>query len=238
MGEPQKNGKTKSPAFQLYADKAIAGTAHLSERGFKAYWMMLWWMWLNSKDQSSMPDTKTAWQAATLCKGKKLQLVKAELLAEGHPMLLKRGKRLVSNGLRKEAKKQTAYREQKVQAARARWDTEGEPSQRPARRKKVAGTSVDFMTDHPRFADLQGDPNLAQITQEEYMIVLQHHPKADEAKAVKETVSKALLMTTGIDNPALFLKAQFSRIESKSTGGNSRRSGLRDKKKKDDEAPF
>ncbi len=97
----------RAPGFMLYAQKAIAGSLHLSGEAFKAYWLMLFWMWANSTDYCSMPDTDTAWHRATMIDDPdKLAEAKAEIMNPEWPLLKKTRNRLVSNGLKKEAKKQ------------------------------------------------------------------------------------------------------------------------------------
>ena len=74
----------RSPAFQFYPDKAHAGTIHLSPDAFKAYWMVVWWMWMHSRSQYSMPDTDAAWREATLITSPaKLKKVRAEIMEKG-----------------------------------------------------------------------------------------------------------------------------------------------------------
>ena len=95
----------------LYVQKAIAGSQHLSGDTFKAYWLMLFWMWANSKDYCSIPDTDTAWSMATQINDMdKLVEIKAEIMNPEFPMLKIVGKKVVSNGLKKEAKHQQIIR--------------------------------------------------------------------------------------------------------------------------------
>ena len=97
----------KSPAFQLYPDKALAGTLHLSSNAFKAYWLTIWWMWLHSKNRCSMPDTDAAWRTATfITSSRTLTKVRLEIMNPEFPLFTKRRKKVFSEGLRKEAKKQ------------------------------------------------------------------------------------------------------------------------------------
>jgi len=95
----------------LYAEKAIAGSLHLSGDTFKAYWLALFWMWAHSKDYSSMPNTDTAWQRATLIDDpEKLKMVRNEIMNPEFPLLKIVRKKVVSKGLKKEAKKQQNQR--------------------------------------------------------------------------------------------------------------------------------
>ena len=100
----------KSPSFQFYPDKALAGTVHLSPAAFKAYWMILWWMWLHSKTGYTMPNTTNAWKMATLIHNNRmLDAVRKEILAPEFKLLRKSGLTLVSFGLKKERKKQLRW---------------------------------------------------------------------------------------------------------------------------------
>lgn len=110
----------RAPGFMLYAQKAIAGSLHLSGDSFKAYWLMLFWMWANSKDYCSMPDTDTAWHRATMVDDPvKLAEVQAEIMNPEFPMLKKVRQKMVSNGLKKEAEKHKNQRRKASIAGRA-----------------------------------------------------------------------------------------------------------------------
>jgi len=96
----------RAPAFQFYPDKAIAGTRHLSPEAFKAYWSMLWWMWLHSPTYCSINDTDSGWKIATGINDQDtLDSVRAEIMSDDMPMLKKRRQKLYSNGLEKEIEK-------------------------------------------------------------------------------------------------------------------------------------
>jgi len=102
----------RSAAFQLYPAKALAGTDHLSPEAFKAYWKVLWWMWLNSPNHYTMADTDKAWEMATgITAPKLLKKVRQEIMSPDWKLLSKRRSKLTSNGLRKEAEKQRIWRE-------------------------------------------------------------------------------------------------------------------------------
>jgi len=124
--------KNKSPCFQFYPDKALAGTVHLTEASFKAYWRLIWWMWLHSKNHYSMPDDDYCWSAATGIDleeyPEKLQRVRDEIMNPNFELLkrkeTKSGNFLINSGLKKEAEKQKKRRKQKREAAKARWDKE------------------------------------------------------------------------------------------------------------------
>ena len=115
----------RAPAFQLYPAKALSGTLHLSGDAFKAYWMVLWWMWQHGTPPYSMPDTDDNWQMATLIADKdKLQAVRKEIMNGGFSLLKKRSGKLISQGLKKESDKQKRNREQRSVAANVRWHSE------------------------------------------------------------------------------------------------------------------
>lgn len=110
----------RAPGFMCYAQKAIAGSQHLSPEAFKPYWLMLFWMWANSKDYCSIPDTDIAWSIATqITDPDKLERVKAEIMNPLFPLLKKTSKKVYSNGLKKEAKKQQNTRQKNSIAGRA-----------------------------------------------------------------------------------------------------------------------
>jgi len=112
----------RSPAFSLYPDKALAGSDHLSPPAFKMYWKALWWIWLHSLDYSSINN-----DPIFICKRLKISKSKfekywiGEIMDPHDPLLRIEGNLLVSNGLRKEARKQKRYSDAAVTAVSARW---------------------------------------------------------------------------------------------------------------------
>lgn len=87
--------------FPLFPDKAVAGSRHLSGESFKAYWLVLWWMWLNGPDQCTMPDTTASWVMATGLPQAVVRKVRAEIMSPAFPLLKKQGNMLISGGLQK-----------------------------------------------------------------------------------------------------------------------------------------
>jgi len=85
---------------------------HLTDVSFRAYWYMLWWMWLHSPDHCSIPDTDSAWKISTGIRDEKvLAEIRAEIMDEHMPLFRKKKNGdLFSNGLRKEAHKQREWR--------------------------------------------------------------------------------------------------------------------------------
>lgn len=128
----------KAPAFQFYPDKALAGTVHLSGEAFKAYWRVVWWMWLHGKNHCQMPDTETAWRIATGIDGAdRLNAARDEIMDPCFPLFKKRAGVLTNNGLKKESKKQAKTRTVRSNAAKARWDKELQQSKSTANASNV-----------------------------------------------------------------------------------------------------
>jgi hypothetical protein len=108
----QRSKLNKSPAFQFYPDKALAGTLHLAPVAFRAYWRIVWWMWLHSADHCSIPNEKNAVCTASGLTPRQYENVwSKEIMPEYLPMFKVEDNRLVCNGLRKEAEKQAARSE-------------------------------------------------------------------------------------------------------------------------------
>ncbi len=111
----------KLHGYVRYPDKWIAATFALSDAAYRAYDMILSWMWLNAEDQCSIPDDAATLAMATGMSGPKLKRAMAEIQNEHAPLLKKEDGRLVSNGLRKEADRSNAMRAQRREAIRKRW---------------------------------------------------------------------------------------------------------------------
>lgn len=121
--------KNRAPGFMLYAEKAMAGTAHLSPKAFKFYWLALFWMWSHSKDQHSIKNEQSFIRKRvpmTALDYKKFWL--EEILDDEDPLLIVTDSRLISVGLRKEFEKQKEKSERGKKGASARWrgNTDGE----------------------------------------------------------------------------------------------------------------
>ncbi len=111
----------RSPAFQFYPDKALAGTLHLSDKAFKAYWRLLWFMWLHSDDYFSIPNQVEAILLGTGLQTRMYQKVwVGEIMNPLRPMFRIEDNRIVCNGLRKEAEKQASISKQRQAAAFAK----------------------------------------------------------------------------------------------------------------------
>ena len=111
----------RAPAFQFYPDKWLAGTAHLSAEAYRAYHRLLCWIWCHTKSQFSIQNKDELLQIATGLKPDAFHAVWAEIQNPDAPLLKSRRKMLISNGLRKEAKKQEHNRQARTDAANARW---------------------------------------------------------------------------------------------------------------------
>ncbi len=119
----------RSFAFQFEPAKALAGTVHLSAQAFRAYWLVLWWMWMHSKTGYAMIDTDNAWKKATLIRDARvLKQVRDEIMAPEFALLRLVGRNLISEGLKKEVMKQRKWREKSSKggkaSAKVRWGNE------------------------------------------------------------------------------------------------------------------
>jgi len=119
---------SRAPAFQFYPDKALAGTSHLSGAAFRAYWKILWWMWLHSDTQYSMKNSDNAWSIACGFRGNKLKKIRREIMQDEFPLFRLENNFLISNGLRKEWKKQETRRIAAKTAAEKRWANDADAS--------------------------------------------------------------------------------------------------------------
>ena len=113
--------QNRAPAFQFYPDKALAGTLHLKPIAFRAYWRIVWWMWLHSDDYCSISaEVNAICTASGLSRRQYKNVWECEIMPEHHPMFKVVGNKLVCNGLRKEALKQKRRRRAARKAAFAK----------------------------------------------------------------------------------------------------------------------
>ena len=117
----RKTPGTKSPAFQFYPDKFLAGTEHLGDAAFTGYVRILCSMWLQDTQHCRISKEISAICDATRFSTAKAKRVMAEIQKPHLSLLRNEGKYYVSNGLRKEAKKQAKRRKKAAAAAQARW---------------------------------------------------------------------------------------------------------------------
>lgn len=111
----------KSPAFQFYPDKLIAGTRHLKPRQFKAYMLVLCDMWLHNFTQCRILDDKIDICFAANIDARSFKTVWLEgVMNPKRPLLKKQGKWLKSRGLQKERVKQLKRRRKARNAAKAK----------------------------------------------------------------------------------------------------------------------
>ncbi len=114
--------KSKSPAFQFYPDKFLAGTEHLSHIACRSYMRILCYLWLHTKSQFRTTFETKLLRRITKLSQKSFDRVWAEIQQPGLCLFATRGKNITSNGLRKEAEKQKERSEAAKVGANARWD--------------------------------------------------------------------------------------------------------------------
>jgi len=118
----KKKLSEKSPAFQFYPDKFLAGTEHLSDAAFTGYVRILCWMWLHDQPLCRISKEIPAIRDATRFSTAKAKRVMAEIQKPTMSLLRSEGNYYASNGLRKEAKKQAERKAKAKAAAQARWE--------------------------------------------------------------------------------------------------------------------
>ena len=111
----------RSPAFQFYPDKWQSHTRRLSDTSYRVFHEMLCWMWQHSDDHCSIQASEEAVACAVAMPSDCVRIALAEILNPFSPLLKTEGDRWVSNGLRKEAVKQTERRTKAKVSADARW---------------------------------------------------------------------------------------------------------------------
>lgn len=121
----------KAPAFQFYPDKWDSHTRHLSDRAYRIYHQMICWMWQHAKDYSSMPNDPKAVATALAMPLSKVTKALEEIQGDTIKLLRETRTRYVSDGLRKEVRKQQEWREKSSAGGRA--------SAKARKRKGVTG---------------------------------------------------------------------------------------------------
>lgn len=119
----------RSPAFQFYPDKWQSHTRRLSDSAYRVYHEMMCWMWLQSPDQVSIPSSPEAIAVLISMPTECVRIAVAEIQNEHAPLLKVERGRFVSNGLRKEAKKQAIKREKASESAKTRWNPDAKRTQ-------------------------------------------------------------------------------------------------------------
>jgi len=105
----------RPPAFQFYPkDWLDFKVMRMSYEAQGVYIRILCHMWIDSRDQCSIMNDDKAIAGMLGISTKKWQVIKKEIQYDGDSLLRKRGKKLVSNRLKKEAKKlQNFHRSQR-----------------------------------------------------------------------------------------------------------------------------
>ena len=83
-----------------------------------------------------------------------------------------------------------------------------------------------FKAKHPDYERLTAEPGLAAITPDQWHKMCSAYPHADPAKVVDATTTAALMATGGLNDPGLYLKGVFSRMDKESQPKPRRESGL------------
>lgn len=121
----QTSGLNEKPekfaGFTFWPDKWEAAAKDLPAETYKAYHLILCFMWRNSAEQCSIPNTEKVLSRATGLTGRRLQRVMSEILDPEFPLLKIEGNTLVSNGLRKEYEKCRENRARSRKGAEARY---------------------------------------------------------------------------------------------------------------------
>ncbi len=130
----------RSPAFQWYPEKWEAPTSRLSDSSYRVYHRILNWMWMNSPNQCSIADDPEAIAVALAIDKEKAAAALAEIQNKHSPLLKHEEGRLVSNGLRKEVKKQAQW---------SRKSREGGLASAKARAAQYGSASPHVLVNHP-----------------------------------------------------------------------------------------
>lgn len=111
----------KSPAFQFYPDKWQSHTRRLSDSSYRVYHELLCWMWQHSPDHCSIEASIEAVSCAVAMPTHCVRIAIADIQNAFSPLLKEHGGRWISNGLKKEAEKQSERREKAQKSAKHRW---------------------------------------------------------------------------------------------------------------------
>ncbi|MCC6490701.1 MAG: DUF1376 domain-containing protein [Candidatus Hydrogenedentes bacterium] len=112
--------------FVFYPDKWIAATFSLSAEAYRAYHMILCYMWRDGNDQCSIPIDNSVLTRATGLSGRKLNAAMREIQNPANPLLREEDGCYVSNGLRKEVQAQARRSQMARESANSRWKSGGE----------------------------------------------------------------------------------------------------------------
>jgi len=111
----------RAPSFQFYPDKWQSHTRRLSHEAYRVYHELMCWMWQSSQDYCSIEANIEAVSVAVAMPTECVRIAMAEIQNKHAPLLKKEGRKWVSNGLKKEAEKQSFRREKAKESADARW---------------------------------------------------------------------------------------------------------------------
>ena len=126
--------KSRAPSYQFYPEKAIAGTSHLSDAAFKAYWSIVWKIWIHSEDYFSIKFEKKQLQLLTKLSKKKFEKIwNDEIMSDFNPLFRIEDNRLVCNGLRKERTKQITNKDRASKGGKAKAKQTSSTPQAPAK---------------------------------------------------------------------------------------------------------
>ena len=160
---------SKLHGYVRYPDKWIAATFALSDAAYRAYDMILSWMWLNAEDQCSIPDDHATLAMATGMSGPKLKRALAEIQNEHAPLLRKEDGRLVSNGLRKEVAKQAEISARRRESAEKRWQTRNANAMQSGCKQHANAMQMQCKTDADSMQPVQCNCNAHKTeTETEY----------------------------------------------------------------------
>lgn len=111
----------KAPAFQFYPDKWQSHTRHLSDSAYRVFHEILCWMWQHADDQCSIPSHPEAISTLLAMPCERIAIALQELTNSHAPLLKTRGKKFISDGLRKEAEKLADRRAKMSNNSKQRW---------------------------------------------------------------------------------------------------------------------
>jgi len=106
----------RSPAFQFYPDKWLAHTRHLSDMACRVYHDLLCWIWQHSPDQHTI--RKDGVYVAIARPREEVDRAMSEVQQPAFRLLKERGEKYISDGLRKEVKKQKIWRQKSASGGR------------------------------------------------------------------------------------------------------------------------
>jgi hypothetical protein len=182
MNNFNEDNKHRAVAFQFYPDKWQSHTRRLSDSAYRIYFEMLCWMWQHSDDHYSIdadPDAiacKLAMQTDAVAKAI------AEIQNPHAPLLKSSGKRLVSNGLKKEREKQLRRSDLRRNSANHRWNKDLQKLQPQSISNANASSLQCFPTPTPTPPPIPSptplnNKNAAQVYPDDFILFWKAYPK-------------------------------------------------------------